>query len=337
MSPSPSSARAPACRAGPSPSATVPFTLGSATLTGGIAIFSTTPAAAGTETITIAYGGDADDQPSSVVLPLTVGQATPTLTWADPANITAGTQLGAQLDAIASSGGTPLAGVFTYSPSAGTVLPPGSDQTLTVSFTPTDETDFKTVTASVTINVLPQSTQTSAPSYVMVVGEQPVFERKLNKRGKPVGKPVLTGFTLDFNMPLSLAAVSDPGNYEIDTVTTKKVKKNLDRILKPIKSFTVTYEPANNSVMLRLSNTQTFPTGGQITVLPGVASTAAPCSAVSRSSRSRRAEQTSSRPECEVEVAQASTISWRIDEPHQAVPDRELLSIYRGASRIEFC
>ena len=106
----------------------------------------------------------------------------------------------------------------------------------------------------------------------MVISEQPVFQRKLNKQGKPVGKAVLTGFTLDFNMPLSAAAVSNPANYELDTVTIKKVKKSLDRVLHPIKNFTVTYTPASDSVTLKLAGTQTFPTGGQITVLPGVTS-----------------------------------------------------------------
>ena len=80
------------------------------------------------------------------------------------------------------------------------MLPTGNGQTLTVSFTPTDGTDFKTVTASVPINVLPQPAHRHADA--MVIGEQPVFRRKLNKNGKPVGKAVLTGFTLDFNMPL---------------------------------------------------------------------------------------------------------------------------------------
>ena len=149
------------------------------------------------------------------------------------------------------------------------MLPTGNDQTLTVSFTPTDQTDFTSVASAVSINVLPQSTQTPAPSNVTVIGEHPVFERKLNKRGKPVGKPVLIGFTLDFNMPLNVAAVSDPNNYEVDAVTTRKVKKNLDRILVPIKSFSATYEPANDSVMLELSGVHAFPTGGQITVLAG--------------------------------------------------------------------
>ena len=148
--------------------------------------------------------------------------------------------------------------------------PTGSGQTLMVSFTPTDDTDFKTVTSSVPINVLPQSTPT--PTHAMVIGEQPVFQRKLKKNGKPAGKAVLTGFTLDFNMSLSAAAVSNPGNYELDTVTIKKVKKSLDRVLHPIKSFTVTYTPASDSVTLKLAGTQSFPTGGQITVLPGVTS-----------------------------------------------------------------
>jgi len=198
---------------------------------------------------------------------LVIGQATPTLTWADPANLSVGTPLGtAQLDAIASFDGLPLPGVLTYTPPAGTVLAAGSGQTLLVSFTPADDTDFKSVTSSVPINVLPKP----KPPPAMVIGEQPVFQRKLKKNGKPEGTAVLTGFTLEFNMSLSAAAVSNPGNYELDTVTVKKVKKSLDRVLHPIKSFTVTYTPASDSVTLKLAGTQSFPTGGQLTVLPGV-------------------------------------------------------------------
>ncbi len=54
---------------------------------------------------------------------------------------------GAQLDATAS-----VAGTFAYSPAAGTVLGAGS-QTLSVTFTPTDTTDYKTATAGTTIAV----------------------------------------------------------------------------------------------------------------------------------------------------------------------------------------
>ena len=106
----------------------------------------------------------------------------------------------------------------------------------------------------------------------MVISEQPVFKRKLNKFGKPIGKAVLTGFTFQFNMPLSVAGVSNPGNYELDTVTIKKVKRSLDRVVHPIERFTVAYTPATDSVTLKLAGGQSFRTGGQITVLPGVTS-----------------------------------------------------------------
>jgi hypothetical protein len=178
-----------------------------------------------------------------------------------------GSPLGAaQLDGIASFDGMPLPGVLTYSPAAGTVLPTG-DQVLTVSFRPTDSIDFKTVTSSVAINVIPQP-----PPQAMIISEQPVFQRKLKKNDKPVGKAVLTGFTLDFNVPLSASAASNRQNYELDTVTTRKVKKSVARVLHPIKSFTVSYTPANDSVTLKFGGTQTFPTGGRIAIMPGVTS-----------------------------------------------------------------
>ncbi len=73
---------------------------------------------------------------------------TPTINWPAPAPITFGTPLSAtQLDATAS-----VAGTFAYSPSTGTVLPPGT-QTLKVNFTPQDTTDYTTAVDSVQITV----------------------------------------------------------------------------------------------------------------------------------------------------------------------------------------
>ena len=240
--------------------------LGMASLTGGVAQLSATPSAAGVQTITALYGGDANDQPSSFVTgTLTIDQATPTLTWAAPASITAGTPLGpAQLDAVATFNGVPLAGVFTYSPLAGTVLATGTGQVLSVSFTPSDSSDFKAVTASVPINVVPQP-----PPRLLILSEQPVFRRPV-KKGKPVGKAVLSGFRLNFNLPLDAAAATKVSNYELDTVTTKRVKKKLVPVLQSVKKFTVTYTPSSDSVSLTLTGTQTFPTGGRLTVLPGI-------------------------------------------------------------------
>jgi hypothetical protein len=72
----------------------------------------------------------------------------PTITWANPANITDSTPLGAtQLDATANVPGT-----FVYSPVAGTILSAGQ-QALTVTFTPTDPVDYVSTSATVYVNV----------------------------------------------------------------------------------------------------------------------------------------------------------------------------------------
>jgi hypothetical protein len=79
---------------------------------------------------------------------ITVTQRPSTLTWAQPAAIEYGTPLGAtQLNATSS-----VAGTITYSPGAGTVLPPGSTS-VTATFVPTDAVDYTGATASNTITV----------------------------------------------------------------------------------------------------------------------------------------------------------------------------------------
>ena len=84
---------------------------------------------------------------------INVRQATPAITWANPADIVYGTALGpTQLNATAN-----VPGAFAYTPPAGTVLPVGNGQTLSVAFTPTDAKDYTTATKSVQINVVPSS------------------------------------------------------------------------------------------------------------------------------------------------------------------------------------
>ena len=83
---------------------------------------------------------------SSSTVPLT-----PTINWSAPAAITYGTPLStSQLDASASVPGT-----FSYLPAIGSVLAAGNDQTLLVTFTPTDTTDYTTVALTTTIDVNP--------------------------------------------------------------------------------------------------------------------------------------------------------------------------------------
>ncbi len=96
---------------------------------------------------------------------VTVTQGQPTVTWTpNPASIAYGTGLSAaQLDATASVPGT-----FTYTPAVGTVLPAGP-QTLSTLFTPTDTTDYGSVTKTTTITVTqgqPTVTWTPNPSNI---------------------------------------------------------------------------------------------------------------------------------------------------------------------------
>ncbi len=80
--------------------------------------------------------------------------------WTPPAAITYGTALSAtQLDAggaynsaTAYNGNIPIAGTYTYSLALGTVLPVGA-QTLSVTFTPNDTTDYATTTQTVPLTV----------------------------------------------------------------------------------------------------------------------------------------------------------------------------------------
>src|SRR5205823_4980515 len=79
---------------------------------------------------------------------LTVTQAAPVITWANPASITYGTALSAtQLNATASVPGT-----LVYAPATGSIPASGTD-TLSVTFTPTDTTDYTTGTKTVSLTV----------------------------------------------------------------------------------------------------------------------------------------------------------------------------------------
>jgi hypothetical protein len=92
-------------------------------------------------------------------------QQVPVITWNTPANIVYGTPLGAaQLDATST-----VAGTFTYTPAAGTILGTGP-QTLNTTFTPTDTTDYTTATASVTLTVIP-----GTPVLTLTSSANPVF------------------------------------------------------------------------------------------------------------------------------------------------------------------
>ena len=108
--------------------------------------FSYSPAAgavltAGSQMLTVTFTptDTTDYTAATATVSLTVNKATPTISWPTPSAIPYGTPLNAaQLNAAST-----VAGSFSYSPAAGAVLNAGS-QTLTVTFTPTDTTDYTT-------------------------------------------------------------------------------------------------------------------------------------------------------------------------------------------------
>lgn len=105
---------------------------------------------AGSQTLTATFTptNTTDYTTATASVTLTVNKATPAITWATPKAITYGTPLSAtQLDATSK-----VAGTFTYSPAAGTVLPVGN-QKLTATFTPANSTDYTTATASVALTI----------------------------------------------------------------------------------------------------------------------------------------------------------------------------------------
>lgn len=132
---------------------------------------------AGTTNITASQSGnDTYDPAASIVQPLTVNKATPTFTWSDPAAITYGTALSAtQLNATTPS----VPGSFIYTPDIGTTLNAGS-QILSVTFTPTDSTNYSVVTSTVNLTVNPKPLTITSDSASRIYG---------------AANPVITGFT----------------------------------------------------------------------------------------------------------------------------------------------
>jgi hypothetical protein len=155
---------------------------------------------------------------------LTVSKLTPVITWSNPADILFGGALGsAQLNATAN-----VAGTFVYTPPAGTVLPLGSGQTLSVTFTPTDTADYNNASKSVTINVDPNSGGGSPANpivtYVLTrdLSTQDVIATitVANSGGTDATNVQITGATIGgistlANLPIVLGTVSAGGQSTI--------------------------------------------------------------------------------------------------------------------------
>ncbi len=138
----------------------------------GVGVYTLTTAFTPTDTF--------DYIPTTATVSFTVARATPAISWATPAAVPYGTVLGAaQLNAT-----TPVAGTFSYSPAAGTVPDVGT-QTLSVTFTPNDSTDYAPATATVSLVVnqgTPTNTLTSSAASAFV-GNAVTFTSALASNG----------------------------------------------------------------------------------------------------------------------------------------------------------
>ena len=96
---------------------------------------------------------------------ITVGKATPTITWNTPAPVSVGSALSAtQLNATASFGGASVLGTFVYTPASGTVMNTAGLQALSATFTPSDAANYNSATATVSLSVT-GGTSPGTPSY----------------------------------------------------------------------------------------------------------------------------------------------------------------------------
>jgi len=114
---------------------------------------------------------------------LTVNKARPAVTWPTPTPIASGTPLSStQLNATANVPGT-----FAYSPAVGTILPVGSN-TLNVTFTPTDTTNYTTASSSVSLVV-------NAPNFTLSVSPSTLAVKQGGKASSGIAIASTGGFT----------------------------------------------------------------------------------------------------------------------------------------------
>jgi len=155
----------------------------SGTVTNGAASASyTLPAgtATGQYTIQVVYNsGGAFANSSDSSHELIIAKGMETVNWTPAAGITYGTNLSGVLDAASIFNGQTLPGAFNYSAqavggavapvTASTVLPVGS-YTLTASFTPSDTTNFQSISGSAPLTVNPATLTITANNATRVYG-----------------------------------------------------------------------------------------------------------------------------------------------------------------------
>ena len=116
------------------------------------------------------------------------------------------------------------------------------------------------------------------PAPPVIIGQSVLFTRKTNRRGKPVGRPILAGFEIDFSTSMNPVTTGNSNNFRLGKYVTRRVGRRTVKVLQPVR-FTERFDPSNNSVKLLLTGKKaTFPRGGHVTLIaapPGGISSAA--------------------------------------------------------------
>jgi hypothetical protein len=164
-----------------------------------------------------------------------------------------------EVTAVLSSGTGPLEGATTVTVTGGvatfTDLADGGTGTFSLQFTSGRLSATPTTSIAVTATTPPT-----------VLREQVVTTQKTNKKGKPVGKPILAGFALDFSTAMNPATAGLAANYQVDSTITKRVKKKTVTALHPVR-FTAAYNSSTYVVTLTIRGKPKFATGGKIKVI----------------------------------------------------------------------
>jgi hypothetical protein len=147
-------------------------------------------------------------------------QATPIITWTNPAAIMYGTPLDTnQLNATAN-----VPGSFVYNPAAGTVLNTGTN-TLSVIFTPTDTVDYTNATDTVSVAVLPTPLTVTAANASQPYGQiSPVFTGTITGLQNGDNITATYGCNATTNSPVGTYAITpmlvDPGDLQTNYTVT---------------------------------------------------------------------------------------------------------------------
>jgi hypothetical protein len=145
-----------------------------------------------------------------------------------------------------------IAGTYSYTPPAGTVLPAGLGQSLSVTFTPTDTTDYTTATGSTTINILQATTAITTADTTIIIGTPNTTlggQISTNSPLLPAGQPVvITISSGSSTLATQSATIQSDGSFS-STFATASL---------PAGSYTVTYSYSGDTNFMPVTATSTL-------------------------------------------------------------------------------